>query len=150
MKLDLDRFNERVTEWAQTTVLDIRSTAGTMGVQHRPDSPSLSASVPQIKGFTRKRQGSIDRISIKFPRVLIYAQKGAGKGRGGRKGSKWVDRYGEQKTTSAGSMGRMGGGGRTEKPFINVVLDTDKGVNELATIAAEELGSAVINRMFLK
>jgi hypothetical protein len=147
MKLDLDRFNERVTDWSKDAVSKIKSSAETMGVEHRENSPSSKSSVSAIKEKTKKVDGAIERISISFPRQLVYTQKGAGKGRGGVKGSKWVDKYGVAKSTNPGSFGKMGTGGRKEKPFINNVLDAN--LNTLADIAADEFGSAIINKMLI-
>lgn len=121
-----------------------------MGIQHRDNSPSRSSSVEKISAKTKQRNSQINQIGIKLPRILIYVHKGAGKGRGGSKGSKWVDKYGVSKSTNQNSLGKMGTNGRIAKPFINNVLESEKGVDNIATIAAEELGDAIVAKMFIK
>jgi hypothetical protein len=150
MKLDLDRYNQRITQDLDEVVADIKQEGQKLGITHRDDSPSPSASLPKVKGGSRKKDGAINRLSVKFPRALVYTHKGAGKGRAGTKGSKWLNKFNVEKTTNPKSMGKMGTGGRTEKPFINNVLDGPNGVEKLATTAAEELGDAIVNKMLVK
>jgi len=150
MALDFEKNNNDIRTWGKDVVNKMGATAKTMDVRHRPNSLSKSASVPKLKDRYREKQGSIDRISIRFPRSLIWTMKGAGKGRGGLKGSKWTDKYGNSKSTNPRSLGRAGTGGRTEKPFINNVLDGPRGVDELATIVAINTGDAIVGNMFVK
>ncbi len=96
------------------------------------------------------KDGGIDQTSIRFPRSLIWTHKGAGKGRAGTSGSKWTDKYGVVKSTRESSKGKMATAGRVAKPFFNDVLDGNAGVEELATIVAEETGDAIINQLFIK
>jgi hypothetical protein len=150
MALNLDRYNTRVREWTKDSVNKMQAKALSYGVEHRSDSPSKGSSVRKLKDRYRQHDGSIDQVSIKFPRSLIWTNKGAGKGRAGIKGSKWTDKYGNTKSTNPKSMGKMGTLGRTTKPFFNDVLDSPSGVNELANIVAEETGDSIINEMFIK
>lgn len=150
MAIDLTKYNEAVIAWNQESDAGIRSKGSSMGIVHRSDSPSKSSSLNKVKSKTLTREGAIVRVSKTFPRTLVYTHKGAGKGRGGAKGSKWVDKYGNAKTTNPKSKGKMGTLGRVAKPFINDYLESSKGVDELATIAAEHLGDALVGSMFLK
>lgn len=150
MALNLDRYNDRIRMWTRDTINRMQARAGAYAIQHRSDSPSKSASIPKLKDKYRMQDGGINQTSIRFPRQLIWTHKGAGKGRGGTKGSKWTDKYGQTKTTRESSKGKMGTGGRVEKPFFNDVLDAPDGVEELATIVAEETGDAIMNQMFIK
>lgn len=150
MKLDLEQYNQRVKQGGKEVLSDIKSTANTMGIDHRDNSPSDGSSIAQMKDGYRQRDGAITQISIKIRRSLIYPHKGAGKGRGGSKGSKWIDKFGIQKTTNQESLGKMGSGGRTAKPFINDVLESESGVDKIATIVAEELGDAIVNKVLVK
>lgn len=150
MKLDLDRYNERLKEAGKELLHNIQEEANDMGIEHREDSPSRGSSVAAMKDSYGAHDGAVDRISIKFRRSLIYPHKGAGKGRGGTKGSKWVDKFGVTKSTNKNSLGKMGTGGRVAKPFINQVIESEKGVEKIATIAAEELGDAIVNNMLVK
>lgn len=150
MAFILDKYNEQVKAWDQQNNQDIRQRAAAMSIVHRADSPSKSSSVAKLKSRLYEKDGAVVRISKTFPRTLIYTHKGAGKGRGGLKGSRWVDKYGQAKTTDPRSLGKMGTGGRKAKPFINDALQGPNGVEALATIAAATLGDALVGSMFVK
>lgn len=151
MKLDLDRYNERIKQAGKEVLSDIKADANAKGIVHREDSPSKGSSVAAMKDKYRIQDGAVVMIGYKVRRSLIMGpHKGAGKGRGGTKGSKWLDKYGVAKSTNPKSFGKMGAGGRVEKPFINDVLNSDRGVDKIATIAAEELGDAIVNKMLVK
>lgn len=150
MPIDLERYNQRVQDWATGFVSDSRAAAQSMGVQHRDGSPSKGPSLSKIKSRVGLRNGVAEKVGVKFPRSLIYTQKGAGKGRGGSKGSRWINKYGNTATTNPRSLGKMGGAGRTAKPFFNNALDAPQGVGTLADIAAEEIGGVIVNNLFIK
>jgi hypothetical protein len=150
MPINLDRYNERVRNWGHNIVSQMSARAAAHSISHRSNSPSPGSSIYKVKDRYRSRAGAIDQVGIKFPRTLIYTHKGAGKGRGGTKGSRWVDKYGVTRSTNPASKGKMGSGGRTEKPFFNEALEGSAGVEELATIVATETGDAIMNKMFIK
>lgn len=150
MPLDFDKYNQEVTGWMQATQSGLVGAAGSLGISHRGDSPSSGSSVSKIKGRTTQKNGTINKVGFTFPRSLIWPHKGAGKGRGGNKGSRWVDKYGASHTTDPKSLGKMGTGGRRAKPFFNNVLDGARGVDELATIVAENLGDTLTGNLLIK
>jgi hypothetical protein len=150
MPINLDRYNERVRDWGRNILSQISARAAANSISHRSNSPSSGSSIAKIRDRYRMRAGAIDQVGIKFPRTLIYTHKGAGKGRGGNTGSRWVDKYGATKSTNPASKGKMGSGGRKEKPFFNQALESAAGVEDLATIVAEETGDAIMNKMFIK
>ncbi len=150
MELNLERYNERIQQATKDGVAKMKLAGSALGIVHRQGSPSKKASLPRVSDKYKKKDGGIRVVSIKFPRSLIYTMKGAGKGRGGSKGSKWTDKYGAAHTTNPKSFGKMGTAGRTEKPFFNNTLDGPTGmVENIATVAAEELGSVIINNLFI-
>lgn len=150
MALKLDKYNDEVKQWGADFIPAVKGSGQAFGVQHRSNSPSQVASINKFRNKFFLKDGAIARVSITFPRTLIYTHKGAGKGRGGTKGSRWVDRYGNAKSTSPGSLGKMGTEGRTAKPFINAALEGNSGVEKLATIAAENLGDVLAGSLFIK
>lgn len=150
MAINLDAYNEEVKQWDIESNQDIRSRASSLGVTHRANSPSPSSSIAKLRSRQYMQDGAIARISKVFPRELIWTNKGAGKGRGGFKGSRWVDQYGNNKTTNKESLGKMGTEGRVAKPFFNQSLDGPNGVGKLATIAAEKIGDVLVGSMFIK
>lgn len=150
MPLNLDTYNDEVRQWAQEVRELIKREGQGMSIVHRSDSPSGTASLTKFRNKFTQHDGAINRVSITFPRVLIYTHKGAGKGRGGRVGSRWVDKYEQKHSTNPKSFGKMGTAGRTAKPFINAVLESGNGVEKLATIAAEQLGDVIVGNLFIK
>ncbi|MGN6476313.1 MAG: hypothetical protein ACTHKV_03735 [Flavipsychrobacter sp.] len=148
MPLNLERYNQKIKSWTQQANQGLKQVGDNMGIVHRADSPSSSASLPRVKGREHFEDGAVDRIGFKMNRSLIWTHKGAGKGRGGTKGSNWITARGESKTTNPKSFGKMGTAGRTAKPWFDQFMDGNKGVDELATIAAEELGDAVLADAF--
>lgn len=150
MAINFDKQNERVTEWAQRTEASLKGSSNALGISHRADSPSPAASVDKIKNRLKLRGGIIEVVSFKFPRSLIWTHKGAGKGRGGLQGSVWYDRLGIKHSTNPESFGKMGTGGRQAKPWFNNAIEAPDGVEQLATIVAEESGDAIVNNLLIK
>lgn len=150
MPIKLDTYNDEVKDWARDIIPAFKSKAASLGIIHRADSTSPGPSVDKFRNRFFSQAGAIAKIGITFPRILIYTHKGAGKGRGGSKGSRWVDKYGASKSTNPKSFGKMGTAGRTAKPFINDVLSSDQGMDKLATIAAERLGDVLAGSLFIK
>jgi len=150
MAIDFDKQNERVASWAQQTEKSLKGSSNALGITHRSNSPSPSSSTDKIKHRLKQRGGITEVVSFKFPRTLIWTHKGAGKGRGGNKGSVWYDALGIKHTTNPESFGKMGTGGRRAKPWFNNVIESASGVDELATIVAEESGDAIVNNLLIK
>lgn len=150
MALDFDKYNQSISQWDQQSNQDIKSRASGYGVKHRSDSPSPTSSLGRFKSRRILQDGAIVKVTKTFPRELIWTHKGAGKGRGGVKGSRWTDKYGNQKQTAASSKGKMGTGGRVAKPFINDSLAGPNGVETLATVVAEQLGDALVGSILVK
>jgi hypothetical protein len=150
MALDLEKYNEEVKQWFSETNSLFKNKAGGYGISHRSNSPSPAPSIDKFRNRFFLQDGAIVRGSINFPRTLIYVHKGAGKGRGGNKGSRWVDKYGNAHKTNPKSLGKMDSDGRKAKPFINDVLNSDQGIDKLATIVAEHLGDSLAGSLFIK
>lgn len=150
MALNFDKYNQAVSQWDQQSTQDIKSRASGYGVKHRPNSPSPTASMGRFRSRRILQDSAIVKVTKTFPRELIWTHKGAGKGRGGAKGSRWTDKYGNQKQTAPSSKGKMATGGRVAKPFINDSLSGPNGVEALATIVAEQLGDALVGTILVK
>lgn len=145
-----DAFNNKVTAAAKELTLAMQQQAAKYNIQHRGNSPSNSNSVKKIKENTRQKQGLISQIGYKFPRHLVFVHKGAGKGHGGVKGSRWVDKFGNTQKTNPASLGKQGTGNRKEKPFFNDALNGPLGIEKIAVIAATEIGAAITGQLFIK
>lgn len=150
LKINFDRQNDRVEEWALRTEAGLKGRSASLGITHRSNSPSPGASVGKIKSRTRRRGDIIEVVSFRFPRTLIWTHKGAGNGRGGLIGSTWKDALGISHTTDPDSLGKMGTGGRVAKPWFDSTMEEPSGVDALADIVAEESGDAIVNNLFIK
>ncbi len=150
MALELEKYNDAVRDWDLQNNQDIKQRASGYGIVHRNNSPSTGSSVAKFRSKLFTRDGQIVKVSKTFPREIIWTHKGAGKGRGGTKGSRWTDKYGNRKSTKPSSLGKMGTDGRTAKPFVNDSMEAPAGVDALATIAAEYLGDALTGSLFIK
>lgn len=148
--INFDKTNERIKNWGVTRAQKLKSTATSLGIQHREGSPSPSSSIAKISSRLRMREGLVSAVVFRFPRSLIWVHKGAGKGMGGSKGSRWINKYGNTRSTDPDSFGKMGTGSRKPKPWFNLVMDAPDGVDNLATIVAEETGDAIVNNLFIK
>lgn len=150
MAINFDKQNNRVLDWMIRTENALKGSSNALGISHRANSPSPGSSVAKIKAREKRRGDIIEVLSFKFPRTLIWTHKGAGKGRGGITGSVWYDNLGIRHRTNPDSLGKMGTGGRQAKPWFNNTLEAPTGVEELATIVAEESGDAIVNNLLIK
>lgn len=147
---DPDQYNEEVKGWGKNLPDLLRSRAGAYGIRHRENSPSDRSSLNSMGVRYKQSDGLISLVTLRVNRSLIYTHKGAGKGRGGNKGSRWIDKYGTQKKTAASSIGKAATAGRREKPFINDVLEGAQGVTKLADIVAENLATTIVNSAIIQ
>lgn len=158
--LNLEKFNQAVQQWGSETAHNLQTAGSAMGIQHRGSdiqdgnsikraSTSPRASLDAIAARFRQSDGMVNVVSFRFPRSLIWAHKGAGKGMGGTKGSTWVDQYGTTRKTSTKSLGRAGSGSRTPKPFFDTTLNSPTGIDALGDIVTETLGDALVNNLLI-
>jgi hypothetical protein len=152
MSFDSEQFNEAVQQAGQRLIASVKSNGKSLGIDHRGTSPSRGPSLDKIRDkYGKDSSGIINRVTIgNINRSLIYASVGAGKGRGGRKGSRWVNANGQTKFTNPASLGKMGTGGRSAKPFIDAALDGSDGVELLADTVAIHAGDAIIESIYKK
>lgn len=149
-KINFDKQNDRIIGWETKTEAALKGKTNALGIKHVATSPSPSSSVARIKGKVTYRGGIIEIVSFKFPRSLVWPHKGAGKGMGGSKGSVWYDKLGIRHKTDPASLGKAGSGSRQIKPWFNSVMESPEGVDDLATIVAEESGDSIVNNILLK
>jgi len=138
-----EQYNAKVRAWGKNVTRDLRSSARGMLTKS-------SLLVPSIKPrFSRNKSGEIVIVGFSLRREGVYAHHGAGRGYGGEKGSKWIDRYGRSRETDPASLGKMGSGGRRARPWFNPVLAWH--IEELADIAAEYSSKIVLDttRIFI-
>jgi hypothetical protein len=123
-------YNRDVKDWGKKIRTQVQTKAKSLGVKHRANSPSEDDSIHEIKDryLTNEKGGNIKRIRFVIRRHLVFVHKGVGKG---------------VPIGLAGSKGT-----RKAKPFFNEVLD--KGMEELADIAASHTGDEIVGRILIK
>ena len=122
-KTEINRTVEDITEKA---VSEMRAAVSRIGLS-RSKKPSARY---------RKRDELINRIGFTFPKPAIYRELGAGKGKGGSKGSQWRNSQGQVIKTNPGSLNKMNTGNRRAKPLINPIID--KYTDDLTAAVANE------------
>lgn len=152
MTLIPDKYNQAVQGWGSTGRALLKTTGSGMGIQHRQSSTSKGESLSKIKDkYGYDSTGFINKVTFTtINRSLIFTSQGAGKGIGGSKGSRWIDRLGNPRKTNPKSLGKIGNGLRTPKPFIDSMLNGAEGLEKLADIVAEHQVDAIIDNVYVK
>lgn len=141
-----DKVNDIITNWGNRKLKDAQSSGRSMGIRHARSSPSPDDSLGNMRVSFKKRVGDqISAISFQVRRHLFYVYHGAGKGKGGRKGSVWYTSGGERRTTDPESLGKAGTGSRRAKPFLDTI---DKDVEPLLDEVAEASMDAIFDKSF--
>lgn len=146
--MSTEKYIQDVQTWATNTERLIEATGSAMGVTHRSYSASPAASLPKVRNKLGLANGQPARVAFTFPRQLVYPMTGAGKGQGGAKGSRWVDKYGIRKQTNPKSLNKANSGNRQAKPFINNALNRPEGITQLADIVSNNTGDILVAKLF--
>jgi hypothetical protein len=77
----------------------------------------------KFKQLKKDATGIFTRIRFTFPRYGVFVHKGASRGHGGSKGSKWVNVRGITIHTNPASFGKMNTGSRQAKEWFNPVIE---------------------------
>lgn len=120
---DITKYNAEIVAWKEKNHADLKNKLQELNVQHSPKSPNKTALKNAIKSREAKKFGLINKIGIKMPKSAIFLHKGVGKGR------------------PASSP-------KYAKEWFNPVVENN--IDELGTIAANNLGSMIINAIKIK
>lgn len=142
LAVDQEKVNRIITEKTQQLAPALVAEQAKYGMVHSNNG------IKKVRIITRKRDGMINKITAQFKRSGIYREKGAGKGQGGAKGSKWVNAKGEQKTTNPNSLNKQGTGNRQPAPWFNPVVE--KFADELADQLLDEFVEIAFNNIKIK
>lgn len=138
-KEGLREFNQKVEEWSEKSKQDLRVSIQSMVKRNIYLSDSLKANVY----YDTKYAKEANRVGFSFAREGIYIHKGAGRGKGGVLGGRWIDRYGTMKTRDPQSAGLQGTGNR--KPILWFDPVIDKRIPQLADLVADYSATMQIN-----
>ena len=142
LAVDQDKVNRIILAKTQQLAPALVAEQSKYGMVHSTNG------ISKVKTTTRKRDGLISKISIIFKKSGIYREKGAGKGYGGAKGSKWVNAKGELKTTNPKSLNKQGTGNREAAPWLNPVVE--KFADQLADELLDEFVEIAFNNLKIK
>lgn len=131
----VEEFNGKVQQWASNLKQLLKASASGMVKNDENLSASLRVSV-------KKEKGEAVAVRMKMAREGVYVHVGAGRGYGGITGSEWKTRKGAKRTTNPNSMGKMGTGSRSEKQWLNPVIEAE--LPRLGEIVAEYFANSTV------
>lgn len=145
-------FRAAVKKWVQQTEKELRRAAPVSTAPYifaNPGQPTGKlrddiSSYIKMDGIYHKEP---NRIGFRFPRHGVHIHKGAGRGFGGRVGSKWVTIHGDVKTTDPKSLGKAGTPPRVPQHWFDNVLA--RRLPELADICTKYCGEMIVNSEYL-
>lgn len=125
--VNYDVANQRIVGWSKDTLAELRTEINNQGIRHVAASRSPKAAEKSLVARTPKKGGLIERVSYIMPRHMIYVHKGVGRGT---------------------KISEVGNTNRKAKPWFNPIIE--KKIDALADIAAEELGSGIVNNILIR
>lgn len=141
----LKAFNQSVRSWSLKVQRQLRSNADRL-FRHRPMS-NVSARFPRlsesIQAKVRIHQGEATSIGFSIARHGVYLHFGAGRGEGGRVGSRWVNKRGWYVRTREKSLGKAATH-RTDVHWFNSVIDAN--IDELVEIVSTYSSDIAVNK----
>ena len=146
-------FNASIAEWQRITIGSLRANPQRLGIGKGELYESLRPTTHKNK------YGEIDRIGFSFARQGIYIHKGAYRGFGGYKGSRWSYRKatkqgyiytGEMRTTNPSSIGKLYQSRMKARDWFNPVIE--RRIERLAEICAAYSADMAVDasRIFIK
>lgn len=139
---DIQRYNQAVKDWGRDTQGQLRSSINGLGVR------ATGTLLRSVNAKFGQRFGQVNYVGLRFARYGVFVEKGASRGHGGAKGSKWRTAQGKLKRTNPKSMGAMGTGGRSARPWFNPVIGD--AVDRLADLVVNFIADASLNTIQIK
>lgn len=128
-------YNKKARAWASRVSREMRTAS---------PSDRLRSSI-KYKTRTYQAKGPVGVVAFQFNRLGIYLEKGAGRGHGGVKGSRWTAPDGSLRRTDPASLGKMGKGNRPAKPFLQPAIDGH--IDELSNIVADYAADITVKQI---
>lgn len=142
----LTAFNDSVNKWAKKVEDELKTSAQSR-FNHRAKvthlQPHLSDSIKANIYKDKKYKLETRSVGFSIARHGVFLHRGAGRGYGGFSGSKWTDKYGNIKSTSENSLGKMDTGSRQAVHWFNDVIN--RNIEELIGIVADYSLDITIN-----
>ena len=118
-----EQLEQQIKAWVNKTAQAIAADMVAKGVKHRDNSTSVKALTDSIKGKTAKSFGIVNKVSIVFPRHLVFVKYGVGKYRA------------------------KGSGKEKPKEIVDNVITAN--IEELADIAANGYADIACRNLFI-
>lgn len=144
----VNKFKQDLEAWSDRLVSDLRASVSSMGLISSRTS-GYNKLIDSFQSYIKlddKYKVEPVKVGVRFARHGVFLHYGAGRGYGGRIGSRWIDRLGHTKETNKESLGKAGTGKRPIKDWFNPVLDSH--IEELADIAANYCADMIVNSSF--
>ncbi len=120
---EYSELNRAIRKWAGKMVKLIVDDMHQKGVRHRSYSPSREAIFLLVKSALKTKFGAPERVSITFPKHLVFVKYGVGKYRA------------------------KGSGKESPKDIVDNIIDEN--FNELADTVASNYADVAVNNLFI-
>lgn len=151
---DVEAYNAEVRAWGQSTLAVLKSSLAPVG------SRGLGTLMRSLRVRFYQRYGEIFGLGFQFARHGVFLEKGARKGYGGQKGSRWwkdstmsvrkdgsIQKGGWMKTNPE-SLGKMNTGNSRAFQWFNPVVELR--MEQLADLVAKHYGDMAINAVMIR
>ena len=112
---DAQHINNIIETEVKTTVAKLNAAAKGTGVDR---SVKIT-----YRLYTTGSSLVYNKVRFMFPRFMIYVEKGATRGRGGYKGSIWVNERGNKVSTNPKSFNKMNQGPSKAQEWFNPIIE---------------------------
>lgn len=144
----VNKFNADVLAWGKKVESELKQSVETrfshrLSKQVTAEFPRLSDSIQLNVRFDKQYKMETRSVGFKFERHGVYQHYGAGRGYGGKTGSKWTDKYSKTISANPDSVGKMGTGNRTAVHWFNDIIRNN--MEELTDIVANYSLDILVN-----
>ena len=138
----IEAQNAIVRQWTPGSVEALRASLSNLGVR------KTGLLIRMLKARNRMEGMEITAIRFEFPRYAVYVEKGALRGHGGVKGSRWIGPDGKTRRTNPASLGKMDTGAARARRWFNPVMSAR--VEDLADQLVKLKGDVAINSILIR
>lgn len=126
----INTFNLGVNQWFSKILSKLKGEFSKQDIRHRKNSTSLSPAIDMMEQKTHKKEGIVNKGSIKFPQHMVYVHKGVGN------------------HVPASLAGTAAAGNRKPKDWFNQVIDAN--IDDLANVLAENSADIAVEKFYIK
>ena len=123
LRADIEQMNDDIADWNRTNTSDIKSKIASLGIKHYSYSRNARPLADVVRGKLFKQGELVSKIGYTMPRSAVFVAKGVSRGHGKnnpRLAKDWFDE------------------------------PTEKNLDELGNIVAENGGNLIVNALKIK